>query len=43
MSQQRRRGPMGGHGMQPTEKAKDFKDSMKSSLAIWADINFVLS
>ena len=29
MSQQRRRGPMGGHGMQPTEKAKDFKDSMK--------------
>ena len=29
MSQQRRRGPMGGHGMQPTEKAKDFKGSMK--------------
>ena len=29
MSQQRRRGPMGGHGRQPTEKAKDFKDSMK--------------
>ena len=29
MSQQRRRGPMVGHGMQPTEKAKDFKDSMK--------------
>ena len=29
MSQQRRRGSMGGHGMQPTEKAKDFKDSMK--------------
>ena len=30
MSQQRRRGPMGGHGMQPTEKAKDFKGSMKN-------------
>ena len=29
MSQQRRRGPMGGRGMQPTEKAKDFKGSMK--------------
>ena len=29
MSQQRRRGHMGGRGMQPTEKAKDFKDSMK--------------
>lgn len=29
MSQQRRRGPMGGHGMHPTEKAKDFKGSMK--------------
>ena len=29
MSQQRRRGPMGGHGMQPTEKSKDFKGSMK--------------
>ena len=29
MSQQRRRGPMGGHGMQPTENAKDFKGSMK--------------
>ena len=29
MSQQRRRGPMGGHGMLPTEKAKDFKGSMK--------------
>lgn len=29
MSQQRRRGPMGGHGMQPTEKVKDFKGSMK--------------
>ena len=29
MSQQRSRGPMGGHGMQPTEKAKDFKGSMK--------------
>ncbi len=29
MSQQRRRGPMGGRGMQPTEKAKDFRGSMK--------------
>ena len=30
MSEQRRRGPMGGHGrgMRPTEKAKDFKGSM---------------
>ena len=28
MSQQRRRGPMGGRGMRPTEKAKDFKGSM---------------
>ena len=28
MSQQRRRGPMGGRGMGPTEKAKDFKGSM---------------
>ena len=30
MSEQRRRGPMGGHGrgMRPTEKAKDFKDAM---------------
>ena len=30
MSEQRRRkGPMGGRGMQPTEKAKDFKGAMK--------------
>ena len=31
MSEHRRRGPMGGHGrgMQPGEKAKDFKGSMK--------------
>ncbi len=30
MSEQRRRGPMGGtDGMRPTEKAKDFKGSMK--------------
>ena len=31
MSGQRRRGPMGGHGpgMRPTEKAKDFKGTMK--------------
>ena len=29
MSEQRRRkGPMGGRGMQPTEKAKDFKGAM---------------
>ena len=30
MSEQRRRGPMGGHGrgMRPTEKAKDFKGAM---------------
>ena len=30
MSEQRRRGPMRGHGpgMRPTEKAKDFKGSM---------------
>ena len=26
--QRRRRGPMGGHGMQPGEKAKDFRGSM---------------
>ena len=31
MSEQRRRGPMGGHGrgMRPTEKAKDFKGAMR--------------
>mgnify|MGYP000879645006 CR=1 FL=1 len=28
MSGQRRRGPMGGRGMRPTEKAKDFKGAM---------------
>ena len=30
MSEQKRRGPMGGHGpgMRPTEKAKDFRGSM---------------
>ena len=30
MSEQKRRGPMGGHGrgMRPTEKAKDFKGAM---------------
>ena len=38
MSQQRRRGPMGGHGMQPTEKAKDFKDSMKKLLWLYGQI-----
>ena len=34
MSGQRRRGPMGGHGpgMRPTEKAKDFKGTMKKLL-----------
>ena len=35
MSQQRRRGPMGGHGMQPTEKAKDFKGSMKKLFDVY--------
>ncbi len=40
MSQQRRRGPMGGLDvMHPTEKAKDFKGSMEKLLVIWDDIN----
>ena len=43
MSEQRRRGPMGGHGrMMSGEKAKDFKGSMLSFSAIWDDINSAL-
>ena len=38
MSQQRRRGPMGGRGMQPTEKAKDFKGSMEKALWLYGQI-----
>ena len=43
MSEQRRRGPMGGHGrMMSGEKAKDFKGSMAKLFAIWDDINSAL-
>ncbi len=44
MSQQRRRGPMGGHGMQPDREGQGLQRLHgKSSSAIWADINSVLS
>lgn len=43
MSEQRRRkGPMGGRGMQPTEKAKDFKGAMANCSVIWDATNSVL-
>ena len=44
MSEQRRRkGPMGGRGMQPTEKAKDFKGrNGQSCSVIWDATNSVL-
>ena len=45
MSEQRRRGPMGGprRGMMPGEKAKDFKGSMAKLSVTWNDINSGLS
>lgn len=43
MSEQRRRGPMGGRGrMMSGEKAKDFKGSMAKLSVIWDDINSAL-
>ena len=41
MSEQRRRkGPMGGRGMQPTEKAKDFKGTMARLVRVVGRIRF---
>ena len=43
MSEQRRRGPMGGHGrMMSGEKAKDSRAPWLSFSVIWDDINSAL-
>ena len=43
MSEQRRRGPMGGHGrMMSGEKDEDFKAPWLSFSVIWDDINSAL-
>ena len=43
MSQQRRRGPMGGTRNAANREGQGLQRLHESSLAIWADINFVLS